>query len=63
MGFSDVDHLGGLDDTLLSQGCAHEVAPTVGTVGGTYNPRTGERRGATNFLGAAQGSTAVTSAQ
>lgn len=35
MGFSDVDRLGGLDDTLLSQGCAHEVAPTVGTVGGT----------------------------
>lgn len=63
MRFSDVDCLGGLNNSLLSQGCFYKVAPTVRIVDGTYNPRTAERQGATNFLGAAQGSTVVTSAQ
>ena len=33
----------GLINTLLSQGCVFEMAPTVGRVGGIYIPRTGEQ--------------------
>lgn len=39
---SHVYRPGGLIYTLPSQGCVLEVAPTVGTVGGTFIPRTRE---------------------
>lgn len=32
---------GGLNTTLLSHGCTPERVPRVGTVAGTYIPRTG----------------------
>lgn len=39
--FSDIDNPDGLNKALLSQGCVLETAPSMGTVGRTYIPRTG----------------------
>lgn len=43
MGSRHIECPDGLNNTLLSQGYVLEMAPTVGTVGKTYIPRTGER--------------------
>lgn len=42
MGFGHVYHPDGVYDTFLTQGCVLGMAPTVGTPGGVYIPRTGE---------------------
>ena len=42
MGPSDIFNLSGLYRILLSQGYIFEMAQTVGTVGGTHIPGTGE---------------------
>lgn len=41
-GFSHIDCPEGLNKTLLPQGCALGTAPSVGTMGRAYIPRTGE---------------------
>ena len=41
-GFSHAYHPGGFNNTLLCGGCVLGTAPTVGTVGRAYIPRTGE---------------------
>ena len=41
-GFSHVFSPDGPNNILLSQGYVLETAPSVGMVGHTYNPRTGE---------------------
>ena len=46
----------GLNNTLFSQGCVLQIAPTVGTVGRVYIPRTGVRVRSLQFLGSAGGS-------
>lgn len=42
MGFCHIPSPEGLNGTLPSQGCILETSPSVGMVGGTYVPRTGE---------------------
>ena len=54
-GFSH--HPDGPNNTLLSQGCILETAPSVGMVGRVSIPRTGEEGGASGFPGPARGST------
>ena len=56
-GFSHVFHPDDLHNTLLSQGCALEAAPSVRTVGGIYIPRTGRGWGDSNCLGPTHRST------
>lgn len=42
MGFSHVHSPDSLSDPILSQVCILEMAPSVGTMGRMYIPRTGE---------------------
>lgn len=42
-GSSNIVQLGGLNNTLPTQGCVLETASGIGMVGRIYVPRTGER--------------------